>query len=83
MKKDMLYIIIAAVAILIIGVVAYLVMQDLGYFNNTGTATRMQVGGVALIPVLKFLWEKVMQLFFLLVSIAIGLIVLCGIGMLF
>lgn len=84
MKKNYLYIIIAVLAIIIIGCVAYIIMADMGYFGKATVATVQtpgaELGGVALIPILKYLWNKLVQLFYLVVTVLIGGVILSGIG---
>lgn len=85
MKKDVFIIIITAVLICIVGVVAYLVMDNMEYFNNTGSSsfTGLEASGMLLIPVLKWLWDKFLQILSILIAIAIGAIILAGLGLIF
>lgn len=83
MKKDFIYITIAVIVICIIGVVAYLGMSDLGYFDKTDNLAETGLSGAVLIPVMKYLWDKVVQLFYLVVTILIGGVILAGIGIIF
>ncbi|WP_085537237.1 hypothetical protein [Massilibacteroides vaginae] len=88
MKKEYLHIIIAALIIVIIGCISYIIMSDMGYFGTTSEVTKtdpslFEAGGIALSPILKYLWDKLVQLFFLIVTILIGGVILAGIGVIF
>lgn len=83
MKKDLLYITIAAVVICIVGVIAYLVMNDLGYFDKADNFSGTGLGGAVLIPIMKYIWDKVLQLISLLITIGIGILIICGLGLIF
>lgn len=82
MKKDILYIGLAIVVITIVGVIAYSVMEELGYFTSQSD-TEYAGAGMFIIPVLKYLWEKVVQLFYLIVTLLLSALILTGIGILF
>lgn len=78
MKKNILYIGLAIVVITVVGVIAYSVMEELGYFTPSGT--EYAGAGMFIIPVLKYLWEKVVQLFYLIVILLLSALILTGIG---
>lgn len=82
MKKEITIIVIAAVVIFIVGIVAYQVMSGMGYFNDTNSdsASFLGIGGTVLIPAIKYLWDKILQLISLLITIAIAVFIICGIG---
>lgn len=56
-------------------------MNDLGYFDKTGSITGTRLGETVLIPVMKYIWDKVLQLISLLITIVIGIIIICGLGL--
>jgi hypothetical protein len=78
MKRNIFYITITVVVTCVAAIITYRLMSDAGCFSKTGNLPEAGFGGAVLIPVMKCIWGKIVQLFYLLVSIAICILTLCS-----
>lgn len=87
MRKIWVILFIALLVIGLIGVAAYYQMDSMGYFDKQSVtkasndlALGTGIGGGVFISILKFIWDKVMQIVHLVISILIALFAFCAIA---
>jgi hypothetical protein len=80
MKKNIFHITITVVVVCVAAIIAYRLMYDAGCFSRADNLPETGFGGTVLIPVMRYIWGKIVQLFYILVSVAIGILTLCSLG---
>lgn len=87
MKRTWVIILIALLVIGLIGVAAYCQMDSMGYFDKQSVtkasndlAVGTGIGGGVFISILKLIWDKVMQIVHLVLSILVAAFIFCAIA---
>lgn len=87
MKRTWVIILIALLVIGLIGVAAYCQMDSMGYFDKQSVTKASNdltvgagIGGGVFISILKFIWDKVMQIVHLVLSILVAAFIFCAIA---
>ena len=88
MRKIWITIVLALVAVFGIALVSYSFMDDLGYFNTASSAAGSGIvslgkgmGGGAFLAIAKYLAEKIIAIFFIIVSILIAVMAFFVLGL--
>lgn len=87
MRRTWVIILIALLVIALIGVAAYYLMDSMGYFDKQSVSKASNdltvgtgIGGGIFISILKFIWDKVMQIVHLIISILVAAFIFCAIA---